>query len=39
VRYEDVLSIEHEDFMLSPLEGAEKSVALLDAVVLNRRRR
>lgn len=27
--YNDVLSIEHEDFMMPPLEGVEKSVALL----------
>lgn len=34
--YDDVLSIEHEDFMMSPMEGVEKSVALLEAVVINR---
>ena len=39
IGYDDVLSIEHEDFMMSPVEGVEKSVALLDAVVFNRPRR
>jgi sugar phosphate isomerase/epimerase len=39
VGYDDVLSIEHEDFMLSPIEGVEKTVALLDAVMFNRPRR
>ena len=37
--YDDVLSIEHEDFMMAPLEGVEKSVALLNAVAFNRPRR
>jgi sugar phosphate isomerase/epimerase len=37
--YDDVLSIEHEDFMMSPVEGVEKSVALLERVVVNRPRR
>ena len=37
--YDDVLSIEHEDFMMAPLEGVEKSVALLNAVAFNRTRR
>jgi len=37
--YNDVLSIEHEDFMMAPLEGVEKSVALLNAVAFNRPRR
>jgi sugar phosphate isomerase/epimerase len=36
VGYDGVLSIEHEDFMLSPVEGMEKTVALLDRVVINR---
>ena len=39
VGYDDVLSIEHEDFMMSPVEGMEKSVALLDRVAFNRRPR
>jgi len=39
VGYDDVLSIEHEDFMMSPVEGMEKSVALLDRVAFNRPRR
>jgi sugar phosphate isomerase/epimerase len=34
--YDDVLSIEHEDFMMSPVEGVEKSVALLNRVAFNR---
>lgn len=33
--YDDVLSIEHEDMMLSPLEGMRKSVALLRNVAIN----
>ena len=37
--YDDVLSIEHEDVMMSPVEGLEKSVALLERVVVNRPRR
>ena len=37
--YDDVLSIEHEDFMMAPLEEVEKSVALLNAVAFNRPRR
>ena len=36
VGYDDVLSIEHEDFMMSPEEGLEKSVALLERVAFNR---
>jgi sugar phosphate isomerase/epimerase len=32
VGYDDVLSIEHEDQMLPPLEGVRKSVELLRAV-------
>jgi sugar phosphate isomerase/epimerase len=39
VGYDDVLSIEHEDFMMSPVEGMEKSVALLNRVAFNRPRR
>jgi sugar phosphate isomerase/epimerase len=39
IGYDDVLSIEHEDFMMSPVEGMEKSVALLDRVAFNRPRR
>ncbi|RWE15255.1 MAG: sugar phosphate isomerase/epimerase [Mesorhizobium sp.] len=35
VGYDDVLSIEHEDMMLSPLEGMRKSVALLRNVAIN----
>jgi sugar phosphate isomerase/epimerase len=35
VGYDDVLSIEHEDPMLSPLEGVEKSVAFLRNVLVN----
>jgi sugar phosphate isomerase/epimerase len=34
--YDDVLSIEHEDVMMSPVEGVEKSVALLERVLFNR---
>lgn len=37
--YDDVLSIEHEDQMMSPVEGVEKSVALLERTVVNRPRR
>jgi sugar phosphate isomerase/epimerase len=33
--YDDVLSIEHEDMMLSPMEGMRKSVALLRNVAIN----
>ncbi|TPI12241.1 sugar phosphate isomerase/epimerase [Mesorhizobium sp. B4-1-3] len=33
--YDDVLSIEHEDMMLSPIEGMRKSVALLRNVAIN----
>ncbi|TPN84273.1 sugar phosphate isomerase/epimerase [Mesorhizobium sp. CU2] len=33
--YDDVLSIEHEDMMLSPTEGMRKSVALLRNVAIN----
>lgn len=33
--YDDVLSIEHEDMMLSPMEGMEKSVKLLREVAIN----
>ncbi|TGQ31040.1 MULTISPECIES: sugar phosphate isomerase/epimerase [unclassified Mesorhizobium] len=35
VGYDDVLSIEHEDLMLSPMEGMRKSVALLRNVAIN----
>ncbi|AZO72372.1 MAG: sugar phosphate isomerase/epimerase [Mesorhizobium sp.] len=35
VGYDDVLSIEHEDMMLSPLEGMRKSVALLRNAAIN----
>lgn len=34
--YDDVLSIEHEDFTMSALEGVRESVALLDKVAINR---
>jgi sugar phosphate isomerase/epimerase len=37
--YDDVLSIEHEDPMMPPIEGVEKSVALLERCVVNRARR
>ena len=37
--YDDVLSIEHEDVLMSPEEGVEKSVRLLRRVMLNQRRR
>lgn len=37
--YDDVLSIEHEDQMMSPIEGVEKSVALLERTVVNRPKR
>jgi sugar phosphate isomerase/epimerase len=33
VGYDDVLSIEHEDMLMSPLEGVEKSVRLLRGVM------
>jgi sugar phosphate isomerase/epimerase len=39
VGYDDVLSIEHEDFMMPPIEGIEKSVALLERVAFNRPKR
>jgi len=32
--YDDVLSIEHEDSTMSPLEGVRKSVALLKDVII-----
>lgn len=35
VGYDDVLSIEHEDMMLTPMEGMRKSVAFLRNVALN----
>ncbi|TIO73120.1 MAG: sugar phosphate isomerase/epimerase [Mesorhizobium sp.] len=35
VGYDDVLSIEHEDMMLSPMEGMRKSVTLLRNVAIN----
>jgi len=35
IGYDDVLSIEHEDMMLSPMEGMRKSVALLRNVAIN----
>ena len=34
--YDDVLSIEHEDLMMSPMEGMRKSVDLLRKVAINR---
>lgn len=34
VGYDDVLSIEHEDLNMSPLEGVEKSVDLLSRVMI-----
>lgn len=37
--YDDVLSIEHEDELMSPEEGVEKSVALLRRVMVNQRPR
>ena len=39
VGYDDVLSIEHEDPMMPPLEGVEKSVALLKRAAFNLPRR
>ena len=33
--YDDVLSIEHEDMMMSPMEGMRKSVELLRKVAIN----
>ena len=39
VGYDEVLSIEHEDRMMSPIEGVEKSVALLERVSVNRPRK
>jgi sugar phosphate isomerase/epimerase len=35
VGYNDVLSIEHEDMAMSPLEGVQKSVRLLREVILD----
>jgi sugar phosphate isomerase/epimerase len=37
--YDDVLSIEHEDELMSPEEGVEKSVALLRRAMVNQRPR
>ena len=37
VGYNDVLSIEHEDMLMSPLEGVEKSVRLLREVMVDGR--
>jgi sugar phosphate isomerase/epimerase len=36
VGYDDVLSIEHEDFLIDSLEGVSKSVALLHRVAMRR---
>jgi sugar phosphate isomerase/epimerase len=36
IGYDDVVSIEHEDEYMDPLEGLEKAVLLLKAVVLER---
>jgi sugar phosphate isomerase/epimerase len=36
VGYNDVLSIEHEDSMLDPVEGVRKTVALLNSVAIGR---
>ena len=33
IGYDDVLSIEHEDLMLPPLDGVRKSVELLRAAI------
>jgi sugar phosphate isomerase/epimerase len=35
--YDDVLSIEHEDMMMSPMEGMRKSVAVLRSAAVNQR--
>jgi sugar phosphate isomerase/epimerase len=35
VGYDDVLSIEHEDCLMSPLEGVTKSVELLRRVIIS----
>jgi sugar phosphate isomerase/epimerase len=35
VGYDDVLSIEHEDSLLPPIEGVRKAVDLLRAVAFN----
>lgn len=37
--YDDVLSIEHEDVLMSPEEGVEKSVRLLRRAMVNQARR
>jgi sugar phosphate isomerase/epimerase len=37
VGYDDVLSIEHEDMMMSPMEGMRKSVAVLRSAAVNLR--
>jgi sugar phosphate isomerase/epimerase len=36
--YDDVLSIEHEDVLMSPEEGVEKSVRLLRRAMVNQAR-
>lgn len=37
--YDDVLSIEHEDMMMPPMDGMRKSVALLRTVAINQTRK
>ena len=37
VGYDDVLSIEHEDMMMSPMEGMRKSVSVLRSAAVNLR--
>ena len=34
VGYDDTLSIEHEDYLMDPLEGVRMSVALLQRVIM-----
>jgi sugar phosphate isomerase/epimerase len=33
VGYNDVLSIEHEDISMAPLEGVKKTIAFLEAII------
>jgi len=34
VGYDDVISIEHEDSLMSPTEGLQKAIALLKEVLI-----
>ena len=35
VGYDDVISIEHEDSLMSPTEGLQKAIALLKEVLIS----